>query len=147
MTDPTVSESGLDLDSSGLEILSYEECRFLLAEQPVGRIGLVDEGTPVVLPVNFALDGPSIVFRSGRGTKLETAVMGRPVCIEVDSWDLLEHTGWSVLAKGVAEHVTDGAEIERLDRFHVRPWAHPEARHEWIRVHVDDLSGRRIHPG
>lgn len=147
MTDPTASEPGVDLDSSGLEILTYEECRSLLAEQPVGRVGLLDAGAPVILPINLALDGPCIVFRSGGGSKLETAVMGRPVCVEVDSWNVVDHTGWSVLAKGVAEHVTDAAEIERLDRFHVRPWAHPELRHEWIRVHVDDLSGRRIHPG
>lgn len=149
MGDPTAADAqpGFDVDWSGLEVLGYAECRLLLGQERVGRIGLVDAGSPVILPVNFALDGSSIVFRSAHGAKLESAVMGRPVCIEVDSWNVLTHTGWSVLAKGVAEHVIDGDEIRRLDRFPVRPWAHPEVRHEWIRVHIDELSGRRINLG
>lgn len=146
MPEPVSSVAQVDLDWSGLEILHYDECLHLLSEERVGRIGLLDAGSPVIMPVNFALDGSSIVFRSGRGAKLEAAVMGRAVCVEVDSWNVLEHTGWSVLAKGVAEHVTDGVEIDRLDRFPVRPWASPEVRHEWIRVHVEDVTGRRIRP-
>lgn len=146
MSEPVPSAAQVDLDWSGLEILHYDECLHLLSEERVGRIGLLDAGSPVIMPVNFALDGSSIVFRSGRGAKLDAAVMGRPVCVEVDSWNVLEHTGWSVLAKGIAEHVTDGAEIDRLDRFPVRPWASPEVRHEWIRVHVEDVTGRRIRP-
>jgi len=137
MSDPVVSDDEVDLDWSGLEILSYDECRRLLS--------YVANGSPVVLPINFTLHGGSIVFRSGRGAKLESAVMHEPVCVEIDSWNVVEHTGWSVLAKGIAEHVVDGAELEELDRLPVRPWSRPDLRHEWIRVVIEDLSGRRIH--
>ena len=147
MTDATAPDTGLDLDWSGLEVLPYDECRRLLESTPVGRVGFVQDGSPVILPINFLLDGGSIVFRTGRGSKLESALMGRPVCIEVDSWDVQEHEGWSVLAKGIAEHVTDGAEIDRLDELPVKPWSRPDLRHEWIRVMLEELSGRRIHKG
>jgi nitroimidazol reductase NimA-like FMN-containing flavoprotein (pyridoxamine 5'-phosphate oxidase superfamily) len=133
-----------DLDWSGLELLSFEECRSLLAGSPVGRVGFVDGGSPVILPVNFTMDGGSVVFRSGRGSKLATAMMQRPVCLEVDDWDAVEHTGWSVLAKGVADHVQDDAEIARLDRLPVRPWARPDLRQHWVRILVDEMTGRRI---
>ncbi|HPU39264.1 MAG TPA: pyridoxamine 5'-phosphate oxidase family protein [Microthrixaceae bacterium] len=144
MTDATSPRSELDLDWSGLEVLSYDECRRLLDVQPVGRIGFVQDGSPVILPINYILDGGLIVFRSGRGSKLDMAMMGRPVCVEVDSWDIVSHTGWSVLAKGFAEHVIDEDEIDRLDRLPVTPWSRPDARHEWIRVMVEELTGRRI---
>lgn len=38
----------------------------------------------------------------------------KPICLEIDSWDLMGHTGWSVLAKGVADLIMDDDEIERL---------------------------------
>ncbi len=146
MTDATTG-APLDLDWSGLEVLSYEECRRLLSDAPVGRIGFVQDGSPVILPINYVLDGGLIVFRSGRGSKLDSAMMGRPVCVEVDSWDVAEHVGWSVLAKGLAEHMTDGDEVDRLDRLPVKPWSRPDLRHEWISVMIEELSGRRIHQG
>jgi len=147
MTGATSSDEDmdLDLDWSGLEVLTYDECRYLLSIEPVGRLGFVHDGSPVVLPINYVLDGGSIVFRTGRGSKLETATMGRAVCIEIDSWNALEHTGWSVVAKGHAEHVADGAELERLARLPVKPWCRPDVRRNWVRVMIEELSGRRIH--
>ena len=145
MSDDAGAREHLDLDWSGLEVIGMEECRRLLSSVPVGRLGFLQEGSPVVLPINFHVDRRSIVFRTGRGSKLEAATMGRAVCVEVDAWNAVEHTGWSVLAKGTAEHVTDGAELDRLVRLPVKPWCRPDVRHEWIRVRVDELTGRRIH--
>ncbi len=144
MADATASDTGLDLDWSGLEVLSYDECRRLLSDESVGRVGFVQDGSPVILPVNYVLVGGTVVFRSGRGSKLESALMSRPVCVEIDSWDVMEHTGWSVLAKGIAEHVIDSDEIDKLEQLPVRPWTRPDVRHEWIRVMIEELSGRRI---
>jgi uncharacterized protein len=142
-----VTEHWVDLDWSGLEVLSFDECRVLLGESPIGRIGFVDGGTPVILPVNFTMDGTSIVFRSGAGSKLGSAMMERPVCFEVDSWDVVEHTGWSVLAKGMADHVLDETETERLDGLPVQPWSRPDLRTSWVRIRVDEMTGRRISKG
>ena len=54
----------VNLDWSGMEVLGDDECRHLLDAAPIGRLGFVDQGSPVILPVNFTLDGRSIVFRS-----------------------------------------------------------------------------------
>jgi nitroimidazol reductase NimA-like FMN-containing flavoprotein (pyridoxamine 5'-phosphate oxidase superfamily) len=133
-----------DLDWSGLEILSDAECHEHLAMGAVGRIGFVDEGSPVILPVNYTLDGRAIVFRTAAGSKLSVGMMQRPVCFEVDEWDTLTHTGWSVLAKGVADEVLDDAEIARLETLPVRPWSRPDLRDHWVRIMVEELTGRRI---
>lgn len=136
-----------DLDWSGLEILSDAECHEHLAMGAVGRIGFVDEGSPVILPVNYTLDGRAIVFRTAAGSKLSVGMMQRPVCFEVDEWDTLTHTGWSVLAKGVADEVLDDAEIARLETLPVRPWSRPDLRDHWVRIMVEELTGRRIRSG
>jgi nitroimidazol reductase NimA-like FMN-containing flavoprotein (pyridoxamine 5'-phosphate oxidase superfamily) len=134
----------VNLDWSGLEVLGDEDCLHLLDAAPIGRLGFMDQGSPVILPVNFALDGRSIVFRSAAGSKLTAAVVERPVCLEVDGWDAVEHSGWSVLAKGVARHIVDDDERGRLASARVRPWSNPELRDEWVRIVVDELTGRRI---
>jgi hypothetical protein len=43
-----------------------DECRRLLGERHLGRLALVDADGPVILPVNYALDQGSVVFRLER---------------------------------------------------------------------------------
>ncbi|MCU1352234.1 MAG: flavin-nucleotide-binding protein-like protein [Acidimicrobiales bacterium] len=133
------------LDWSGLEIVDVDECYRRLARSPVGRLGFVDRGDPVILPVNFAVDGRSLVFQSAAGSKLSSAVMNEPVCLEVDEWDVISHSGWSVLAKGMAGTVDDPTEVERLDSLPVRPWTRPDLRSQWVRILVEEVTGRSIH--
>jgi len=132
------------LDWSGLVVLDLDDCYRRLEREPVGRLGFVDQGEPVILPVNFAVDGRSLVFRTGHGSKLAAAIMQRPVCLEVDGWDAVEHEGWSVLAKGTAEEVVDEATIEHFQTLPVQPWSSPELRVHWVRVLPSEVSGRRI---
>jgi nitroimidazol reductase NimA-like FMN-containing flavoprotein (pyridoxamine 5'-phosphate oxidase superfamily) len=137
-------DASTNVDWSGLEILSPEDCRSHLRLGAVGRVGFVEEGGPVILPVNYTMDGTAIVFRTAAGSKLSVGMMQRPVCFEVDDWDTMTHSGWSVLAKGVADEVLDEAEIERLEQLPVRPWSRPDLRDHWIRIMVEELTGRRI---
>src|SRR4051794_38199931 len=93
------------LDFSRLEDLSYDDCWTLLLNAKVGRLAFVESGDPVILPVNFTMDGSMIVFRTGLRSRLFAAVANGPVRLEIDHWDDASRTGWSVLVKGVAEHV------------------------------------------
>ena len=134
----------LDLDWSGLEILKFEECFDLLRSTPVGRLGFVDHGEPVILPVNYAVDGRSVVFRTAHGSNLSSAMLQRPVCLEVDEWDANDHTGWSVLIRGIADEVLDDDQIDRYLALPVLPWTRPDLRHHWVRVMTEEVTGRRI---
>jgi uncharacterized protein len=135
-----------NLDWSGLEVLSIADCWSLLGDSTVGRFGFVDQGSPVILPVNFVLDGHSIAFKVARGSKLAAAAVEAPVCFEVDAAEEESRTGWSVLAKGVAEVVLDEDDTDRLDALDLEPWARPDLREQWVRVRVEELTGRRIVP-
>lgn len=71
---------------TGIEWLDRDECLRLLAGDEVGRLAVVEGRMPVVFPVNYALDGDTIVIRTDAGTKLGAA--GRaPACFEVDCLD------------------------------------------------------------
>ena len=60
--------------SQALEELSEQSCWSLLEHEQLGRVGFIEGGVPVVLPVYYRVDGQSIVFRSGVGSKLSAAV-------------------------------------------------------------------------
>ena len=130
---------------TGLEILDRDECIALLARQPIGRVAIVTmDGRPLVFPVNFALDGDAIVFRSDAGTKLYGARRGQ-IAFECDGIDSTYHTGWSVLATGIAEEVDNAAELARLARLPLGPWC-PGPKSTWLRIRPLMLTGRRIPP-
>lgn len=135
------------IDIKGLEILSPDECWDLLDKSSVGRIGFVDSGQPLILPVNHAVVGRHIVFRTARGAKLGSALMKRPVCFEVDDWDATNRTGWSVLVEGMSDIVDDEDELLALENVDLQPWADRVEKSNWIRILPEGLSGRRLPTG
>jgi uncharacterized protein len=131
-------------DRLGLEVLRPDECWRRLADCAVGRIAFVDAGEPLVFPVTHAVHDHSIVFRSQRGSKLEAALMAHTVAFEADEWSRVERRGWSVLARGTATTVYEDDQIEALDSLAVQPWVDAVADGTWVRIRVDEISGRQI---
>jgi uncharacterized protein len=123
--------------------LSKSECFALLARERLGRVAVVDDLGPVVFPVNFVLDRHMVVFRADEGTKLDAACRGSRVAFEIDGADVAAHTGWSVLVRGEAIEVTGPAELARLRKLSLDPWA-PGAKAHYVRILPAVLTGRRI---
>ena len=136
----------MDPRPGDLTALDPDECVELLGATSVVRIGFVAEGRPSVLPVNHLLHDGAIYFRTAPGSKLGTAAADSEVAVEADEGYDASRTGWSVVAHGHAHIVTDQAEEEALLAYHFEPWALPDDRAFWVRVDVDDVSGRRIVP-
>ena len=131
---------------TGIEWLDREECLALLGAEVVGRLGIVAGGAPTIFPVNYALDGDTVVFRIDPGTKLDQGPRA-PVCFEIDRVDPGRRTGWSVVVAGRLEEVTagDAATFDRVRRVPVQPWAGGDKDH-WMRVVPSSITGRRIPP-
>jgi len=125
--------------------LTKSECFELLAGERLGRVAVVDHRGPVVFPVNFVLDRHMVVFRTGEGTKLDATCRGSRVAFEIDGTDAAARTGWSVLIRGEAIEVTDPAELARLRKLPLDPWA-PGAKTHYVRILPAALTGRRIRP-
>ena len=127
-----------DPDPRTFEPLDPVECRYLVRWETVGRIAFDDgRGAPAVFPVNFAMAGDDIVFRTERA--LAESIRDRAVSFQVDRTDDYRRVGWSVLVRGRAE-VVDGAAMAELP---VQPWA-PGDREVVVRIVPTDITGRRI---
>jgi len=128
---------------TGLEMLERRECLRLLASQPVGRVAVVMEPWPMIFPVNYALDGDSIVFRTDEGSKLSGASSGFHMSFEIDGIDDTGRRGWSVVVNGVGREVVDATELARLRVLELEPWS-PGPKTHWIRIRPETVTGRRI---
>ena len=84
---------------------------------------MLHDSAPEIYPVNHAVDGRSIVFRTDPGTKLHGLLRSPAVCFEVDAADPSDGTGWSVLVKGRAVEVRDPHDVARLGDLGLTPWA------------------------
>ncbi len=123
--------------------LTTAECWERLGDHGIGRVALSGDTGPAVLPVNYLVDGGTIVYRTASGSVTESAA-GQEVAFEVDQADEKLSEGWSVLVVGTAAHVTDPDTVRRLAAAaEARPWA-GGTRNLWIRVAPARVTGRRI---
>jgi nitroimidazol reductase NimA-like FMN-containing flavoprotein (pyridoxamine 5'-phosphate oxidase superfamily) len=130
----------------GLEVLTETEARQLLASGDVGRVGISVGALPAIFPVNYRVVDGAIVFRTAPGSKLSAAVANAVVAFEVDDFGVYDRTGWSVLAVGQAEVVTDPDFIAAVDAAGLRPFA-DGVRPAVVRITPTLISGRRlVHP-
>jgi hypothetical protein len=136
----------MELDRNGLEILDRDECLRLLDQAVLGRIGISSGALPTILPVNFRLVNERIVFRTGRGTKLDAATENAVVAFEVDDLDAMGHAGWSVVVIGMAHEVRDLEERDALEGIPIPRWA-PSEDGRVVSVSTDIVSGRRLRGG
>ncbi|MGW2671777.1 helix-turn-helix domain-containing protein [Streptomyces sp. NPDC001272] len=124
-------------------VLDEEECRRLLGVRGIGRIALFTVDGPAVHPVNYLMAGGEIVFRTGADTLLARAA-STEAAFEVERIDEVAARGWSVLAVGVLEAVSQSDALERLaEAAHATPWAGGDRTH-WMKLAPQRLTGRRV---
>jgi hypothetical protein len=125
-----------------LEEIPRSECVALLRATPVGRIGIVLEGLPLVLPVNYRILGDD--------THVELAIRARPgnvidrssadVAFEIDGIDESHRRGWSVLVRGTLRH---DVEVTPISAQGADSWV-SEPGDVWVTIEPFDITGRRL---
>ena len=136
----------MEVDRNGLEVLGRDDCLRLLALATLGRIGFTSGALPTVLPVSFHFDGERILVRTGRGSQLDDALQDVVVAFEVDDFDPIHHSGWSVAVTGVATEVSDPTELDRARHAPVAHWA-PAVDEVVVAISTEFVSGRRTTTG
>jgi uncharacterized protein len=127
-----------------IQMLDRDRCLELLRDDEIGRLAVLADGGPVIFPVNYRMDGESVVFRTDPGLKLEQGVRSHG-CFEIDHFDRANRSGWSVVVAGRLEEVTH-YEAKTWDRIHepsVDPWAGGTKEH-WVRLVPSRITGRRV---
>jgi uncharacterized protein len=133
-----------DIDVTvSMDALDEVTCARLLERSRFGRVGFLLDGELIVLPVNCAVVGGEIVFRTSTTSPLFAVRDGRSVVVQVDHVDDVSESGWSVLVRGQASEVTDATRLDELGRLDLHPWA-PGPRDHWIRIVPVTMTGRSV---
>jgi hypothetical protein len=139
--DPAESSSHLP---EGMVALSVTECWNLLRHAEVGRLAVSIANHPDIFPINYIVDGESIVFRSDAGTKLAASVLGTGVAFEIDGYDAVAGEAWSVVVKGTAREIEHMIEYFDADELPLFPW-NAAPKPNIVRIQPDVVTGRRFH--
>lgn len=130
-----------------LETLSAWECEGLLRSQVFGRVVLPTSERTEIVPVNYAAMGDAVLIRTGKGSLLDRNAHGAELILEVDHVDHERWLGWSVVARGPGERLTED-DLTLAERGAPGPprWV-SGARDVWIRLRWVELTGRRLGTG
>jgi nitroimidazol reductase NimA-like FMN-containing flavoprotein (pyridoxamine 5'-phosphate oxidase superfamily) len=133
----------VEVDRNGLEVLDEDECLRLLSHASVGRVSVSVGALPAIFPVNYCVRNGAVLFRTGKGTKLDAAAANSVVAFEVDDFDPVEHTGWSVMLVGIARDATDELDRAALDVSTIPRWA-TSADGRVVAIVPEQVTGRRL---
>ena len=127
--------------------LGPQQCDALLRAGVTGRVAVSAPDGPHIVPVNYSVVGEAVILRTTPYSVLGTHGRGSVLAFEVDQFDHDRWRGWSVVARGRAEEVTDLLELDRIrETWAPRPWA-SGTRSLHLRLPWTSLSGRQLGTG
>lgn len=126
--------------TAGTTVLDREQAVELLRRRDVGRIVIALGGEAEIFPVNYVLtESGDILFRTGPGSKLASAVVAREVLFEVD--EMSGDQAWSVIVRGSARVRTDSSALSVVDALSLRPFI-DDGKFEVVEVRAERVSAR-----
>mgnify|MGYP000843957205 CR=1 FL=1 len=127
--------------TSPVDVLTEVECWAVLRRQELGRLAFRHGDGLQITPVNFAVAGDHVVFRTGDGGKFSDLVQNPEVAFEVDA--TVGEVAESVVCRGVVVELT-GEQALMTDQLRLRPWVASHKTHV-MAIRVREITGRRFH--
>lgn len=121
--------------------LKESTCWSLLRTAHLGRLAVNAADGVDIFPVNYLVDGGSLVFRTAPGTKLVELTREPQVAFEVDGLD--DTHRWSVVVRGRARRLSDEEEIIHSRVLGLQT-ATPTTKHNYVRIIPGIVTGRRF---
>jgi len=121
--------------------LSEAECWEMLHANAFGRLALSIGNQPEIFPINYAVQGGTLLFRTAQGTKLAALTVNEAVALEIDGYD--DTGGWSVVVKGQAHAAEWGEDFDEAQVAGLRPWV-ATRKPVFVRVEPGQVTGRRF---
>jgi nitroimidazol reductase NimA-like FMN-containing flavoprotein (pyridoxamine 5'-phosphate oxidase superfamily) len=119
-------------------VMAPQECWEMLRANEFGRLAFHLTGEVHLAPINYAVDGETLLFRTAEGSKLLGIEMNSDVAFEIDEFD--EHHARSVVVRGVARHLGE-AEEHRAENVPLRPWV-ADLKYDVVEIRPTEISGR-----
>lgn len=123
--------------------LTSRQCWKLLSETSIGRLAVTVNGHPDVFPINYHIDGESIIFRTGGGTKIDAIGEDARVALEADAVSAEFGLAWSVVVKGHAEIVPPDSAVLNGTNQGMFPWQGVGKDH-LVRIVAEEVTGKRF---
>ncbi len=130
----------MDYDDEVTTELTAEECWEALRDDEFGRLAYVLGDEVELVPINYAVDGESLLFRTAEGSKLLGIVMRPDVAFEIDSFD--EERAVSVVVHGQARKLEEDEE-HRAENLPLRPWV-DTLKYNVVEISPTRITGRRF---
>ena len=124
-----------------ITVLSEEESWRRLGGVALGRLVTSFAGEPEIFPVNYVVQGRTVLFRTAEGTKLFSAVASSTVVFEADDHNADE--GWSVIVRGRARMLRTAAEIEEAEHARLKTWI-ATRKIRYVLVTPSEVTGRHF---
>lgn len=124
---------------SPVTVLDEEESWQRLASASIGRLAVSVAGRPDIFPINYVVDGRSLVIRTNPGDKLVELTINDQIAVEVD-----EHTAtqaWSVVLHGTAQQLEHGADIAIAEQLALTTLV-PISTAVFVRITPTSIHGR-----
>lgn len=126
------------MDDELVTDLSPDECWQLLRTHQVARLAYHLGPDINLVPINYVVDGATLLFRTAPGNKLLGLLMNPAVILEIDEYD--EQHARSVVVRGAAERLEEDQQ-HRVDDLPLHPWAEDE-KYEVIEITPTQITGR-----
>jgi hypothetical protein len=127
-----------------IEHLDQDACWAHLGEAQVGRLAFEAPDRIAIVPLNYVVRGPRLVFRTSSDAELFTE-QRMSVSFEVDGWD--GGGAWSVVACGALHRNTDVDSVALENEIGLVPWPPDDGapRTTLVELIVGQVTGRAFH--
>jgi uncharacterized protein len=112
----TAPVASRDVERVGESAISEAECWDLVRTVTVGRLALSLGALPVIVPVQFRVEGSRLAICMDREGVPHLAIADTIVALEADSIDRDTRLGWSVLVQGFTHCEDETAELPACGR-------------------------------
>jgi nitroimidazol reductase NimA-like FMN-containing flavoprotein (pyridoxamine 5'-phosphate oxidase superfamily) len=130
----------MDYDDEIITELTTQECWEALRGAQFGRLAYRIGEDVDIAPVNYAVEGDTLLFMTAEGSKLLGVVMNPRVAFEIDRID--GEVAHSVVVQGRARLLEED-EAHRAENVALRSWT-DTLKYNVVEIVPDGLTGRRF---
>lgn len=124
--------------------LTRKQCLDRLRSTRVGRVAVTSRVLPAIVPINYAVVGNTLVFRTRPDGMLARACDSTVVAFETDDLEPDGQSGWSVLVVGTAELLDGSAAVRAVERGVVSASTDGDDMSQFVAITMTRVTGRLV---